>query len=384
MTLNFKKIAAYIFVIGVALLFTLYLDAQGGCYLLIALGAAAVISIVVCIYTRNAVSAAVTVSGDILNRGDIVKVTLDIVKQGRIPSSIISAEFMSSFHFSAENAPENKVKAAFFASERITFSAEYRARFFGKGKAGIACLTVTDYLGLISFRVNVSGGMAQIKVYPDIPAVNGREGLARSLADAALFEESEETTQSLFAVSGTPGYEHRKYEPGDSLKLINWKLSAKKQELFVRRLEGSSGSEQLFLLDKSCSAAEEEKTAREEEQLAVEGMLGLLMQFAKSELPVKLMIRFSDSWEEISCLTPSDVSDLRYRLTDYTFSRDKTGRLPAVTAERPVIFSACCDKGLVSYLAEKSGASAAVSGGNEAGKEIWRILRDNEDIDFVR
>ncbi len=384
MTLNFKKIAAYIFVIGVALLFTLYLDAQGGCYLLIALGAAAVISIVVCIYTRNAVSAAVTVSGDILNRGDIVKVTLDIVKQGRIPSSIISAEFMSSFHFSAENAPENKVKAAFFASERITFSAEYRARFFGKGKAGIACLTVTDYLGLISFRVNVSGGMAQIKVYPDIPAVNGREGLARSLADAALFEESEETTQSLFAVSGTPGYEHRKYEPGDSLKLINWKLSAKKQELFVRRLEGSSGSEQLFLLDKSCSAAEEEKTAREEEQLAVEGMLGLLMQFAKSELPVKLMIRFSDSWEEISCLTPSDVSDLRYRLTDYTFSRDKAGRLPTVTAERPVIFSACCDKALVSYLAEKSGASAAVSGGNEAGKEIWRILRDNEDIDFVR
>ncbi len=384
MTLNFKKIAAYIFVIGVALLFTLYLDAQGGCYLLIALGAAAVISVAVCIYTKNAVSAAVTVSGDILNRGDIVKVTLDIVKQGRIPSSIISAEFMSSFHFSAENASGNQVKAAFFASERITFSAEYRAMFFGKGKAGIACLTVTDYLGIISFRVNVSGGMAQIKVYPDIPAVNGREGLARSLSDAALFEESEETTQSLYAVSGTPGYEHRKYEPGDSLKLINWKLSAKKQELFVRRLEGSSGSEQLFLLDKSCSAAEEEKTARGEEQLAVEGMLGLLMQFAKSELPVKLMIRFSDSWEEISCLTPSDVSDLRYRLTDYTFSRDKAGRLPTVTAERPVIFSACCDKALVSYLAEKSGASAAVSGGNEAGKEIWRILRDNEDIDFVR
>lgn len=384
MTLNFKKIAAYIFVIGAALLFTLYLDAQGGCYLLIALGAAVIISVAVCIYTQNSVSAAVTVSEDILNRGDIVKVTLDVVKQGRIPSSIISAEFMSSFHFSPENPAENQVKAAFFASERLTFTAEYRAEFFGRGKAGIACLTVTDYLGLISFRVNVTGGMAQIKVYPDIPAVNGREGLARSLSDAALFEDSEETTQSLYAVSGTPGYEHRKYEPGDSLKLINWKLSAKKQELFVRRLEGSSGSEQLFLLDKACSAAEEEKTARGEEQLAVEGMLGLLMQFAKSELPVKLMIRFSDGWEEISCLTPADVSDLRYRLTDYTFSRDKTGRLPTVTAERPVIFSACCDKGLVSYLAEKSGASAAVSGGNESGKEIWRILRDNEDIDFVR
>ncbi|MGN0657498.1 MAG: DUF58 domain-containing protein [Ruminiclostridium sp.] len=384
MTLNFKKIAAYIFVIGVALLFTLFLDAQGGCYLLIALGAAAVISVAVCIYTKNSVSAAVTVSEDILNRGDIVKVTLDVVKQGRIPSSIISAEFMSSFHFSTENSSENKVKAAFFASERLTFTTEYRARFFGRGKAGIACLTVTDYLGLISFRVNVTGGMSLIKIYPDIPAVNGREGLARSLSDAALFEESEETTQSLYAVSGTPGYEHRKYEPGDSLKLINWKLSAKKQELFVRRLEGSSGSEQLFLLDKACSAADDEETARGEEQLAVEGMLGLLMQFAKSELPVKLMIRFSDSWEEISCLTPSDVLDLRYRLTDYTFSRDKAGRLPSVTAERPVIFSACCDKALVSYMTDKSGASAAVSGGNEAGKEIWRILRDNEDIDFVR
>ena len=384
MTLNFKKIAAYIFVIGVALLFTLYLDAQGGCYLLIALGAAVIISFAVCIYTKNAVSAAVTVSGDILNRGDIVSVTLEIVKQGRLPSSIISAEFMSSFHFSPKDALENKVKAAFFACERLTFTEEYRAEFFGKGKAGITCLTVTDYFGLISFRVNVTGGMAQIKIYPDIPEVNGREGLARSLADAALFEESEETTQSLFAVSGTPGYEHRKYEPGDSLKLINWKLSAKKQELFVRRLEGSSGSEQLFILDKACSTAEDEKTARGEEQLAVEGMLGLLMQFAKSELPVKLMIRFSDSWEEITCLTPSEVLDLRYRLTDYTFSRERGGRLPALTAERPVIFSACCDNGLISYMTDKSGASAAISGGNETGREIWRILRDNDDIDFVR
>ena len=384
MTLNFKKIAAYIFVIGVALLFTLYLDAPGGCYLLIALGAAAVISVALCIYTKNAVSAAVTVSGDILNRGDILTLTLEIVKQGRIPSSIISAEFMSSFHFSPVKQADDGVKAAFFASERLSFTEEYRACFFGRGKAGIACLTVTDFLGLISFRVNVTGGMAQIKIYPDIPEVNGREGLARCLSDAALFEESEETTQSLFAVSGTPGYEHRKYEAGDSLKLINWKLSAKKQELFVRRLEGSSGSEQLFLLDKACSTAEEEKTARDEEQLAVEGMLGLIMQFAKSELPVKLMIRFSDSWEEISCLTPSDVLDLRYKLTDYTFSRDRGGRLPSVTAERPVIFSACCDKALVSYMTEKSGASAAVSGGSEPGREIWRIRRDNDDIDFVR
>ena len=62
--------------------------------------------------------------------------------------------------------------------------------------------------------------MAEIKIYPDIPEVDRREGLARSLTDAAAFDESEETTQSLFAVNGTPGYEHRKYEPGAACTLV--------------------------------------------------------------------------------------------------------------------------------------------------------------------
>ena len=185
-------------------------------------------------------------------------------------------------------------------------------------------------------------------------------------------------------MNGTPGYEHRKYEPGDSLKLINWKLSAKRGEFYVRRLEGSSGAEQTFVLDKAGSKSHDRLTARREEQLTVEGMLSLLMQFAKTELPSSLKIRFGSDWETIPVVTPSDVSDIRYRLTDYEFSQDEVGRLPSSENGHTVIFSARCDAHIAAEVSGYDSRCAAAPKVEVPSENIWIITRDENDIRFIR
>ena len=379
---NIKGIIAYLVLIGLAVLYTLFLEGAGGSYLIIALVTAAVISVGLCVYTKRNVTARIEVSEDILDRGDVAVVGLVLDKTGILPSSFIKAELFSSYHFTTGS--DKKISTAVFGRGRASFTAEYRAEFFGKGKVGISSITVTDYLGLVSFHVNLPKAIEEIKIYPDIPVVNARDGLARSLTDAAAFDESEETTQSLYALNGTPGYEHRKYEPGDSLKLINWKISAKRGELFVRRLEGASGAEQTFILDKAGSKNPETLDARREEQLTVEALLAMMMQFAKTELPSRLAVRMGSHWEYIPIITPQDVSDIRYKLTEFTFSDNETDRLPPASEGHSVVFTARCDAFIAAYVAGYEERSAASPQNTVRGENIWIIQRDEEDVRFVR
>ncbi len=380
--IKIKAILAYLLIIGAAVLYTLFLESKGGCYLIIALVIAAFVSVCICLYTKTHLSVSLEVSEDILNRNEYLRADILLKKTGFLPSAFISTQLSPSYHFTGEGKGEFRT-AMIGASEQM-FSCEYKAEFFGVGRIVVNNIIVSDYLGLCSFRLPVACAASQIKIYPVIPEVSAREGLARTLTDSAVFDETEETTQTLYAINGTPGYEHRRYEPGDSLKLINWKLSAKRRELLVRRLEGATGAEQIFILDKAGSVIEDMLLARSAEQLVVEALLGMLRRFAESELPSKLMIRTDEVWETIPVLTMSDISDLKYRLTGITFSENAVNSLPQDVKGRIVVFTARCDQRIASFVNSSENHSAAADRGTVSSDRIWIASRDNDDIKFTR
>ncbi len=375
--MKIKSILEYLALITVAVLFMLFLDGPGGGYLLIVLVAAAVVSIGLCIYTKHNITSQLEISEDILNKGDIVQLSVIVKKSGILPTAVLTAEFFAGYNFKPKSSM--KISTVMFGSDECVFKSEYIAEYFGKGKLGLSAFSVSDFLGLCSYRIPISQSMLEVKIYPDVPEISSRDNFARRLADAALFDDSEDTTQSVNGFNGTPGYEHRPYVPGDSLKLINWKLSAKRGELLVRRFENSSGAEQVFVLDKKGSD-------NDTNQLTVEAMLGLVAQFAKTELPVKIIIRFSDIWEEIAVQNLVDAAQFRYKMASYAFSNDNINRFPSsFSTDRAVIFSPYADNGLISFMEQKKSSgkncSAAVCIGD--GSDIWKIEKDNEQIRFV-
>ena len=99
-----------------------------------------------------------------------------------------------------------------------------------------------------------------------------------------------------------PGYEHRDYIPGDSLKRINWKLSSKRRHLMVRQDEPIALARLSVVLDFRRAAGElpPEQCFAMEEQI-IETALGFLMLCARCGYPCTLSFADSaDAWSSIS------------------------------------------------------------------------------------
>lgn len=390
MKINIKNLAAYIFIMIVSVLFMLFLDGPGGTYLIIVTSAALIISFGIFLWTKAKLSYSLKLSEDILNKGDILNVELVLGKKGFLPTSMIKFVFSDCPLLYSETNEINSI--VIFGHDEEIVEKSFRATFFGSSRTGVEKVVVSDYLGIFCYEIIDRNLMQSVRIYPDIPDVSGKDSFARSLADAVAFDDSEETTRSADSICGTPGYEHRQYFPGDNLKLINWKLSAKRGELLVRKLEGTGNAEQVFALafDNFYFA---------ESQLAAEAMLGLIMNFAKAELPVRVIVFIDDRWLEMPINNLGDLQQFRYDMTAYNIFPLKAGltaaerdalrkrKIPEVPAdERAVIFAPVCDAELSAFMNRLSSEGAdcqlAVCGGETTDGRVRRIFFESGNVRF--
>ncbi len=394
MKLNIKNLLAYLFIVAVAVLFMLFLDGPGGSYLLIALTTAFILSFALFRWTASTISARITVSEDILNKGDNVNIKVVLNKRGVIPTAFVNFSFSCSVHFSSEG--QKDFCTVIFGQDEYSVEKSFASVFFGSAYAGVDGIFISDYFGIFTYSLALPELRREIRIYPDIPEVSGRDNFARSLTDAVSFDDNEETSQSMVSINGVPGYDHRKYVPGDNLKLINWKLSAKRGELLVRQLEGTGGAEQVFVLVR-------DDLYFEESQFAAEAMLGLMMIFAKAELPVRAVIYINDSWQEFSVRNVPELSQLRYKMTDYfifplkRYCEDnkcpvdrnmrKIAVPDSVEGDRAVVFAPVYDENLRAFTdrltALGKDCQTAVCSGEITDKNTKRIVRDNLSVRFT-
>lgn len=160
-------------------------------------------------------------------KGDMVSTELVFRANGFciLPFITVNGSFMGS-PFTARCALIGKTC-------RVTVKAH--AEQCGLGHMVVDELILRDSLGLITYRSDILPGSGSAAVLPDIVEYAGPEVVPSALP-SDNDEEAEEGTIS----GGAPGYEHRSYEPGDPLNRINYKLSAKKRALMVRRDENTS------------------------------------------------------------------------------------------------------------------------------------------------
>ena len=94
---------------------------------------------------------------------------------------------------------------------------------------------VSDFWSMVRLSVPL-GEVSAIAVMPRLTEYNGPDILPNTLPCDDSDPEEGRTVLS----GGLPGYEHRDYVPGDPLRRINYKLSAKRGRIMVR-LEESAG-----------------------------------------------------------------------------------------------------------------------------------------------
>ena len=174
-------------------------------------------------------------SGRSVQRGESVMLTVTVKHKGIIPIAPMLLEL-----YATPDTPETAVRLKEAPGRTQKLTLPFHATHVGVSSPGVKSCTVEDLFGFFSMTKQPKAAQSELLVLPMpfqveqltfAPGDSGLETMARATEDV------------------TNPSDIRAYMPGDALKKIHWKLSARKRELVVRRFEEPVLPDALVLMD---------------------------------------------------------------------------------------------------------------------------------------
>ena len=228
-----------------------------------------------------------------------------------IPFSSVSVKLFSSFSF-VEKMPEN-TEYELLCGDKYTFETKLTCKYRGEYEVGVKEIIVTDYFRLFRLRYHVPNTIRAI-VKPKITRVSKLNSIGEMISVLQ--------TQSMHAGS-EPDVTVRDYVPGDAIKNISWKTSARENKLKVRnRIEEEKQGIVLFGDTKRYSGQIEEYLPLENKMLEIMVALGIYL--AEQNMPftayysqgktvskrVNGVREFNEYYENVSRIIYSDTENV--------------------------------------------------------------------------
>lgn len=174
-------------------------------------------------------------SGRTVQRGEDVMLTVTVRHKGMIPIAPMLLEL-----YATPETPETTVRLKDAPGRVQRLTLPFHATHVGVSSPGVKSCTVEDLFGLFSLTKTPEAAQSELLVLPLPFQV---EALSFAPGDSGL-ETMARATEDVTSPSDV-----RAYMPGDALKKIHWKLSARKRELVVRRFEEPVLPDALVLMD---------------------------------------------------------------------------------------------------------------------------------------
>lgn len=329
----------YAAAVALAVIFALYLSGRVGWFLVTAFVAAPFISAFMTLIFVRRIYVSCDADSVIMCKGDMCELTVNVSNGVFLPTPPVLAEITSSPSVTADHK-HYSISVLPFDTESFTVS--YKASICGPAFIGIKCLRISDYFGIFSFEIksaDISELTYTVSVIPDIAEVNFSDPVVSRAAELSAFsDDSEDTTDAPAGkFGGFPGYDSREYVPGDPLKRINWKQSAKRGKLLVRLDDETVSSAVSIVLDSEFDkesvflpavAAEGRFSGADNEQLpalmaqdAIEQSLGITRAFILQNYAVSYFLMGKNGWECFPAADENDLAVLRTELASYSFLR---------------------------------------------------------------
>ena len=274
-----------------AYVFTFYLDSDIGVVIWAFLLIAPLLSLFLAWLGSRQISAKAE-APTYLAKGKHFSVMVTVTAGGRLPIPFLRCTLEQDANFQPDDP--RSVQSAMTPAEPLMIEAGMLARYAGSGMIHMQDLVVSDYLGLFRFHVRQIPAPLKVGVIPSIPSLTGAARMLHAVSDVVLTQdEEEEETAAVFSSQSTPGYIHRDYVPGDNLRRINWKLSAKRNKLMVRMDEAAATVRPSLLLDLQ---PETEEAALKRRETLMEGALGFLLLLVKQGVACSLRYATDGEW----------------------------------------------------------------------------------------
>lgn len=313
----FSKILMYLIAIALGVLFALFLSASVGWTFVYVLVCAPIFSFFVTLFLhkRKSVSLTADVNRTMLYKRETVTLKITAANRSIFPVPAVKLTIAVPDNLEPESDCAGFVISIPPRSE-TTVEMKFRAKVWGACRIGAETASLNDFMGFFRFKMHTTELLREVKIFPDIPEMQGDAPLLRAAAENARFaDDSEETkeTDGINRFAGMPGYTHREYTEGDPVRRINWKLSSKRDKYMVRLDDEIESVQQNLVLD--CIGS---SSVRENER-AVEGVLAAALGLLKCGFEVSVFCRFDGVYEVFEISEPADISALQTRLADYSF-----------------------------------------------------------------
>lgn len=164
--------------------------------------------------------------------------------------------------------------------EEIRVDTQMYCKYRGTYPVGVKSVEVTDFLGLFTIPYPL---MSQIRLTAR-PRIIPMEQLRVVLQE----QDPKNTLFPVPRLQELPDFELRSYLPGDSIKYIHWKNSARAGELLVRRQMPEELFETTLFMDLSPIEGEEEKRLQKEDNI-IETTLSFVHDYYLKNIPVRIL-----------------------------------------------------------------------------------------------
>lgn len=342
-----KGIINYIFAIIFAIVFALFLDANVGWFILLALILAPLMSIFLAWLSSHSLSVTRSMADALMSKGDVCHMTIEVRNKSIFPTPPVEVILTKT-----PGAKSDTDRIIVSAMSRATkgFMVNFKAVICGKSQVGVEDIRVTDYLGLFTFRVkhiDYAELKSSVSVIPDVAQIGARDDAIVKVMQTSLhMDDSDDTVAAgQYAFGGFPGYDNREYVPGDPLKRINWKQSAKRDKLLVRLDDEMAAHSVNVVLDSvfntdSINVYEVAPLTQYRNvepndiipviaQDAIENALGITRVLIRHNYTVNFYARLHGHFGKYEIQDEVDIESMRVELAAYEYSADlNTDRLP--------------------------------------------------------
>ncbi len=324
-----KRIAALFLVFCIAYLFTAYLDGDIGVVIWSFLIIAPLISEILVRIARKRITAALETPAYVA-KGKRFTVRTILRGSGRLPIPFVRCQVQQTANLSPEDA--RPFQSAIVPGEPLEVNSSMTAVHAGCGIVQLSSISVSDYLGDCRFPITALPQPLKVGVIPEIPSLTGAGLMLRSVMDLVQTQdEEEEETSAVYSSVSMPGYVHRDYVPGDNLRRINWKLSAKRNKLMVRMDEAAATVRPALLLDFPADGTEAVWCMRE---TLMEGALGFLLLLVQQGIACSLRFASDGGWKCLPLENEESVRQAAVELATADFRHDGQRLDPGTSQEK--------------------------------------------------
>lgn len=246
---------SYLLAIFSTVIFALYCSGRVGWFLLMVVLGAPLLSFVWTFIAYNFVTAGLYTQNRLVEKGKWEEFRLYLRNRGFLPVPEISVYLKNDGRVAIER---KIISLSFVMRGEIVEDSKFFTMFAGLSEVEIEKVVVSDFFGVLNLKLkkDVLESIAvakdategfdedsvslsrklEIGILPTLKELEHEDEWLLSARSAAFDGEEPEDTinDSSATFGGFPGYDHRDYVPGDPIKRINYKLSARVGRLQVR------------------------------------------------------------------------------------------------------------------------------------------------------